>query len=455
MSGYRRRSRTAPVVRRWREISLWFLCQALFGLAPAAAQDAPRVLLGMEEAVDVALERNPQAIISAAAVDEARGGVEVAQSRVLPTVDFAYDYGRNLQRPAIFFNQGGQTQQITVGEAHDNTFSVTVRQTLFDPSLPSALSAASEARALAAAADEEVRRLVALDVRAAYLEVLLHEQLVLVREQALEQADARLTEVRQRSRVGLSSEFDSLTALVARENQRPPLIDARLALEQSRDRLKGVLALPLATELVLTDSLTHPALMPSTPETADSLVTARPDVRAARQEVALREAALVTEERGALPTIDLSAGLQRRASSQDVVPANQDFVQSFVLGAHFSWSLFDGREGSGRTLQARAQLRRAEARLQQVVVDARLDLETTQQELLGAQTLVEAAQATIAQAERALEIGRTRFTAGLSTQLELGEAELQLTQARTNLAQALFRSNLALVRWNSARGTPR
>jgi outer membrane protein len=420
-----------------------------------AAQEAPRVVLSMNQAVDVALERNPRAVAAAAAVDDARGAVTVTRSRALPSLDFSYDYGRNLQRPAIFFNQGGQTQQITVGEAHDNAFGLTLRQTLFDPSLPSALGAASEARELAAASEEEVRRLLALEVRIAYLQILLDEQLVRVREQALEQADARLEEVRTRSRAGLGSEFDTLTALVARENQRPPLIDARIQVEQSRDRFKRDLGIPLETEVALTDSLTYQAFTPSPSEATDSLLAARPDVRAARQQVALREAALTAEERSALPTIDLSAGLQRRASSADFTPANQDFVQSFIVGAHVAWPLFDGREGSGRALQAQAQLRQAEAQLEDALVAARLELEETRQELEGAESLVQAARSTITQAERALAIARTRFTSGLSTQLELGEAELQLTQARTNLAQALFRFNVARVRWDSARGRTR
>lgn len=74
------------------------------------------------------------------------------------------------------------------------------------------------------------------------------------------------------------------------------------------------------------------------------------------------------------------------------------------------------------------------------------------QELETADALVQSSRTTLAQAERALEIAQTRFSSGLSTQLEIGEAELQLTRARTNLSQALFSFNAARARRDAARG---
>ena len=425
---------------------------ALSLAAPLSAQNSRDLTLTVEQAVDLALAQSERVVLAAATVDQARGSVEETRSRALPSVDFAYNYARNLQRPAIFFNQGGQIQQITVGEAHDNAFALNLRQTLFDPTLPSALSAASEARDLAAATEEDVRRQVALAVRLAYFQVLLNRELVEVREAALDQAGARLEQVGERARAGLGSEFDTLTALVNRDNLRPPLIEARNNLAQSMDRLKRELGMSLESTLTLTDSLSYEgSTLPPTMD-VDSIVSGRADVRAARQEIALRRSALTAEERSPLPTVSLTAGLQRRASSEDFTPTNRDFVQSFAIGAEVSWPLFDGRASSGRALQFEAQLRQAQARLEGVEADARLALEAARQDLEAADTLVQSSRTTLTLAERALEIAQIRFASGLSTQLEIGEAELQLTQARTNLSQALFSYNAARARWEAARG---
>jgi outer membrane protein TolC len=55
-------------------------------------------------------------------------------------------------------------------------------------------------------------------------------------------------------------------------------------------------------------------------------------------------------------------------------------------------------------------------------------------------------------AERALEIAQTRFRNGLSTQVELNDAELAATRARTNFAQALYDYNVARARLQAALG---
>lgn len=440
-----------PGVARWIHVALPVIV-ALSMAAPLSAQDPGGVALTVDQAVDVALARSERVVLAAAVVDQARGSVEETRSRALPSIDFAYNYARNLQLPAIFFNQGGQTEQITVGQAHDHTFGLNVRQTLFDPTLPAALSAASEARDLATATEEDVRRQVALAVRLAYYQVLLNRELVDVREAALDQANARLEQVRERALAGLGSEFDTLTALVNRENLRPPLIEARNDLSQALDRLKREMGLPLESNVSLTDSLSYePSTLPPTMD-VDSVVHGRADVRAARQDVALRRAALKAEERSSLPTLSLIAGLQRRASSPDFGPTAGDFVQSFAIGAEVSWPLFDGRESSGRALQLDAQLHQARARLKGVEADARLSLEAARQDLEAADALVQSSRTTLTRAERAMEIAQVRFASGLSTQLEIGEAELQLTQARTNLSQALFSYNAARARWEAARG---
>ena len=444
--------------RTWRldVFGAWVAMAGAMFPHPGGAQQVPgagggsAVELTVSRAVDLALERNEQVVAAAADVDRTRGQVEETHSLLLPSLDFSFNYARNLQRPTIFFNQGGETQQIAIGDAHDNAFSLNLRQTVFDPSLPAAVRAAKRAEGFARATEEDVRRLVALNAKTAYFTVLRNRELVEVQASALAQADARLVQVRERAQAGLASEFDTLTALVERNNIEPSLIEARNELQLSADRLKRVLGLPLTRDITLTDSLAYPANYTVSEEEVDTVLDRRPDVTAARRQVDLMRASLDAQRWNALPTVSLTAGLQRRATSHDMVPQNQDFTQSFVVGAQLEWSLFDGRANSGRVLQSRAQLRQAQARADAVLADARLEVQQARQGLEAARSRVQASRGNIMQAERALQIAQQRFASGLSTQLELGEAELQLTRARTNLAQALYAFNVAMARWDAA-----
>jgi outer membrane protein TolC len=91
-------------------------------------------------------------------------------------------------------------------------------------------------------------------------------------------------------------------------------------------------------------------------------------------------------------------------------------------------------------------------RLEQLTENARLDVQQSHQAMVASGEQIEASESNIERAERALEIAQTRFRNGLSTQVELNDAELAVTQARTNFAQALFNYNAARAQLMAATG---
>ncbi len=421
------------------------------GGARAAAQEPARPL-SVEEAVRLAVEGNERVEEAVAGVDQSRGAVTETMARALPKLDFSYQYGWNIQRPVIFFNQGGTVEQVSIGRDNDNTFSLDLSQSIFDASLGSALRAARSARDFSEANLETTRRAVALSARTAYYGVLLDSQLVQVQEQALAQAQARLDDINERARAGLAAEFDVLTAQVAVENIRPQLIRARNQLSLSRITLNRTLGLPLAVPVQLTDSLAYQPPPTMEAEAVGRILGLRSDIVGAEQLVAMRKAAAGAERGNRLPTMELNLGLQRRASSADVVPESPDFSQSLIAGVRLEWPVFDGRATAGRLLQLEAARRTDEARLTGLRRDVQLEFQQADQSLRAAEAEVLSSRATVGLAERALAIAQTRFRAGLSTQLELGDAELALTEARTNISEALYRFNVAQAEWRAALG---
>ncbi len=432
-------------------------CAALLAAFPALAgaqqPAAGPARLSLDDAVSLALKHNDQVRVASATVDQAEGALIETEASALPKIDFAYNYARNVQRPVIFFNQGGQLQQISIGSANDNTFGLTLKQTLFDASLSISTRAAKLARQFAAQSLDAAKNQVALATKVAYYQVLFDSALVMVQKKALDQAQGRLEEVRQKTVAGLASEYDSLTAVVAVQNLRPPLIQARSALAQDRDQLKRTLGLELSAPIALTDSLAfEPFHRPDSARIAQA-VNRRPDLEAQRRMVRLREAAADVERTKAWPTVNLNVALQRHASSAGVIPGDAAFSQSLQAGFSVGWSLFDGRASQGRLLQDRAQVAVEQARLTAKRQDVALQVQQAADALDAAQAQVEAAHETVSVAARALEIAQTRFRNGLTTQVELGAAELAATQARTNYAQALFQFNVARAQWSAALGT--
>lgn len=426
------------------------------GLDARALQEVADTLqLSVEEAVRRAVTVNENVLIARAERAAAEGRIKQVRSDALPQITANFGYTRNLQTPVIFFNTEEGVEQIQVGSDNDYTMGLSLSQTVFDFSLGPARTAARLGREATGAQVESARTRVALGARSAYYDVLLSQRLVEVQEQALEQAERRLSQVEDFYRAGTASEFDLLTAQVEVDNLRPPLIEARNQLSLRRDRLKRTAGIPLERTVVVTD--TFPVPEATEPEReldayVEQALRQRPDLRAQRIRVDLQEENLTAQERDALPTLEFVAGLQRQASSSDLLPPERDFTQSASAGLNFSIPLFDGLARSGQVQQATAERDRERFRREQLREDIRLEVEQAHQALQAARERIEASAANVSRAERALEIAQSRFRNGLSTQVELNDAELAVTEARTNRARALHAYSIARAQLLAATG---
>ena len=425
--------------------------------ARAAAQESPEAIgtplrLTVQEAVGRALAENEEARIARAAVDRTRGLVREAFADALPTVDGTYNLARNLQRPIIFFNQGGETQQISIGEDHEHAFGLSIEQTLFDRSLGAAVSAARHGRAASEADYDRALADVALEAREDYYAVLLAAAAVDVREAGVRLATERLEQVRLLRDVGTASDFDALTAEVDLENLRPGLIRTRNQLRLAENGLKRTIGVPLDQPLALDDTLGLEPVVISLEEAQSRALAARPDLRAQVRTVDLREELVNVERAEAFPTLRLRLDVTRRSSSEDFVPEERDFSQSATAALAVDIPVFDGRRTEGRALQARADLVEAQERRRALERDVLLQVQDAWQTVEATAQTVEATRATGERARRAYEIARVRFREGLSTQLELDEAEQAVTEARLNAVQALHDHMVAVARLRHAMG---
>jgi len=437
-----------------RRLGAILVVSALF--APGAgsslgAQDAP-VALGLDDAVRRAVTVNEDVLMARAEKARVEGTVTEIRARTLPEVSLDFGYTRNLQTPVLFFNTPEGTEQVSIGNDHDYAFTLSVDQPLLDFTLGPARSAARLAESSSNAQIESARVAVALDVRIAYYTVLLDEALLRVQEQALEQAQARLAQVRSFERAGTASEFDLLTAEVEVDNIRPQVIEAANTLEVDRDLLKRLIGMPLEARIVLTDELSDPTSEPAVEDALRRAETTRPELESQRLLVDLQEANVTAENRSLLPTMSWNATFLRRASSNDFTPPERDFSQTLSTGLIFSIPLFDGRARAGRLQQAEAARERERYRLQQRREVVRLEVQQSYRNLGAARERIEASRSNVRRAERALEIAQVRFGNGLGTQVELNDAELAVTQARTNAVQALFAYNVARAQLLRAMG---
>jgi outer membrane protein TolC len=458
------------------------LCSVLLTCGAVSYGEAQQPL-SLVEALELAESKSEQVAIARAGVDRAGGQQARARSELFPQVAATASYDRALasEFSGLFDAPGGGTAcdpflpapnasieqriaeleravdcgatgapeigsdgltDLPFGRKNTYRLGLSFSQNLFSGGRIGAQAAgANAAREGAETSLASARAQLALDVVQAYYDAALSARLLEIAEATYKQADATLTQTRLGFEAGTQPEFELLRAQVARDNQRPVVIRSQSQREIALLRLKQLLDIPVGTPVVLTTGLE--ADTPPAPERlpVEAAAAAEPPdllrapVREAQAVVRQREAAASLTRSARLPTASLTSSYGEVAYPSGAFPTG-DFRRNWTVGALVQMPLLTGGRQRADEAIARADTREAEARLQQAREQSVLDTRTAYEELKAAQASWVASAGTVQQAERAYQIAELRYKEGVSTQLELTDAQVLLIQAQAARAQA-------------------
>jgi outer membrane protein TolC len=420
--------------------------------APAPAP-APRTLT-LEEALDIAEKSSERVAIAEAGVARADGGRQLARSERLPQLNGSASYDRTIKSEfeGLFDVGGGAGEDVDFsdlpfGQANVYRLGLSLSQSLYAGGrLKAQETQAAIRRDSAVLGVTSAKAQHALDVSQAFYDAALTESLVTIAEETYAQADRSLKVTEEQRTAGRLSEFELLRARVARDALRPDVVRTRNLREVAYLRLKQLLDLPLDQPLTLTADFLGASLPPpsrfaarladvESPQTPAAPGPARLAVTQVANEVKVADQAIAIARAERKPALSFRSdyGL---VDYPDSVPNFTDWRQNWTVGIGVSLPIFDGGriKANERIARANADEARATLRLSQEL-DA-LDRASTRSDLIAALAEWEASGSTIQQAQRAYEIAELRYSEGLSTQLELSDARLQLAQSLATRAEA-------------------
>ncbi len=346
--------------------------------------------------------------------------------------------------------------RIPFGQPNTWNFGLSATLTLFDAKLYGQVGAAEAQRGAAELDYASARAKLVLDVAAAYYDAVLADRLLGIADSTLAQAERTLHDVELGRQVGTQPEFDLLRARVARDNQKPIVLQRRVQRDQAFLRFRQLLDLPLDAPLVLVtplDAAEAPALPPGLAGIAspDTAALTRAPVRSAEATVRASEQQLRAANGERWPVLSAGSDYARIGFGREFFPPLREFVDDWSLNVKARVPLFTGGRLSGSRMAARAGVEESRLRLKLAREQAERDNRLVVQTLEAAEATLAATTGTVEQARRAYEIAELRFREGLSTQTELADARIQRAQAEANRAQAardlqVARLRLALLR---------
>ncbi|MFH1575242.1 MAG: TolC family protein, partial [Acidobacteriota bacterium] len=117
--------------------------------------------------------------------------------------------------------------------------------------------------------------------------------------------------------------------------------------------------------------------------------------------------------------------------------------------------LWDGGARAARRAQSLSQVRQEEVRTADLRAEIELEVRLARDSLRSSGEQVQVAQEGLSLAANELEQARRRYQAGVSTGLEVTDAQARMERAQGNRISALFQYNVARIQLAIATGTVR
>ena len=414
-------------------------------IQPGAPPDPHRLTLA--RCLELALVHNFDIKEAEKLIARQKGVVLEARSLLLPTI--SANAGFKQVDPTML----DSFQGTTLGSEQQFNALGQIVQPLYTGGEGTALSKQQDLNKLALESDlRAVVNNVIFKVQSAFYDVLLARARIDVQEGAVLLLEEQLELQKKQLASGRVSDFNVLRAEVELANARTPLIRARNELRTAMQELARLLGIREGedTPFKLAGSLEYEETQWNLPELLKTAEQNRPELNSLRIRVQAQEAGIRVAQSGYLPRIEIFGGYGAQTSAyQEHI---DDTTQGWMVGLQGRWNFFDGLRTQGRVQQAQADAAISRVNVERELQGIQVEVQRAVSRLLEARELVQASQKVVTQAEESRRLANARLQAGAAQQIDLLDAQVALTEARTNAIEALHAFNLARAETQRAVG---
>lgn len=432
-------------------VTLAALCLLLAQTDAAKAQAGVETnKLTLQQAVALALEKNPSIHAADAYADAVRQSVDAAKSGRYPHVDFSEGLTRS-NNPVYVFGSLLTQRQFTANDFAlgflntppplDNfrtQFTATVP--LYDAGdtghrIRDARLDSESARQTAARSRQQI----IFGVMQAYFDELLARESVRVAESAVKMTGADLDRAQARSEQGLTVPSDILSAQVQLAAANEELIRARNAMAISQAALSVAIGLPEDASTEAAGAFNETTIEPGTLGDLQQYALAhRPDYLQATVEQARASNGVGVARSSFLPRLGAFSSWEED---------NQTFAarggNNWAAGVTLNFNIFNGGADRARLREAKSRQLQAAAMSEQMASQVRLQVRQSFLNLQAARERMEVSRETAAQASESLRILRDRYETGLAGMTDLLRAETAETSAERDHLNSVYDYRLA------------
>jgi outer membrane protein len=427
----------------------------------SAQQEAQPSSLTLQQAVTIALEKNPLRKAAIADTKATSAGVREARSFLMPHLSFSETASRG-DDPVYVFGSKLRQQRFTIADFALNKLNSPLPfgnfATRFGGSWNLFDSFASwhginQAKQINQAAQNQLDRTdqeIVFRLVSSYYDVLLAAKGLEVAEQSAKTANSIMERSQARFDSGLTVESDLLTAKVRMAARQQEVIHAKNALEVARAQLSTAMGMPIDSPFQITEALAERTLPAAVlGEVEKQALTNRPDLkRIASEEAAQRQSVSVAKSAFG-PQVNAFAGWEMD---------NPAFVaggggNNWLGGIEVHFDIFQGGAKRAELSRQRALEEKVVAMKQASSDVVRLEVRRAYYEMDANRQQIEVARAAIAQAQESLRINQDRYDSGLTTITDLLGAEDAARRSQTDYWETIYHFQTSYANLEFASGS--
>lgn len=282
-----------------------------------------------------------------------------------------------------------------------------------------------------------------------YFTMLQADNMQKLSAESVARLEDHLKNVQAQYDVGVVAKVDVLRSQVELANAKQTLIQAENSYQVAEANMNKIVGLPMDTNLKLDNLLVYNAYDQNMDDCLAYAAEHRPELMQAQYNVDAAKGALMVARSGHMPQVAASAS---QSWSDTNWPGDEK--GNWDVGVNVSMNVFDTGVTLSKIHGAEADLKKAEETYRDTVNAVNLDVRSNYLGLREAEKRIGTTKLAVEQADEDYRIAQLRYMSGVGTNTDVLDAQVALTQAKTNYTKALYDYNTSKTALETSIGVP-
>lgn len=416
-----------------------------------------KVELSLSKAIEIALDSNPTIKVAELEIVRAEYIIKEGKSALFPTVEGSMGYSRNIMLPVMFLPDGafgpGTGGAMKMGFNNSFNAAATASMPIYMASIYRSIAMSKEQLAMTVESARASRVNMVAEIKSAYYNIVLAQNSLEVLEQNRELLKKNVTDIDNKFKQGVASEYDLLSAQVQLQNLLPVIDKAQSSLKISNYMMKVLLSFPQDVELELVEDFEMLKDMNNQNLDASGVdLSKNTDLSQLGHQLKLQEHQFRLSRANRIPSVHASINLTTQTQSQDFKISSYKWAESSLAGLSVKIPIFAGMKNRYKDIQIKNSIQQIETNRNYLEANLNTQASSIISNVNSAKSQIISTQVAIEQAKKAYSIAETRYRVGAGTVLELNSSQVALMQSELNLNQAIYDLLVALSSYDKLLG---